>query len=110
MNEHDFIKEEALHIMREVDENPTVNQRLLSKRLNMSLGKTNYLLKELAKKGIIEIVNFSTKPSKAKKLNYILTRKGIEEKIRFTSHFLRKKEREYRRLKEEYEKYVSSSK
>ncbi len=91
--------------MREVDQNPTVNQRLLSKRLNMSLGKTNYLLKELARKGIIEIVNFSTKPSKAKKIKYILTRRGLEEKIKLTSHFLNKKEREYKRLKEEYEKY-----
>ena len=108
MNEHNPIKEETLHIIREVHENPSLNQRLLSKRLNISLGKTNYLLKELAKKGIIEIVNFSTNPGKAKKLHYILTRKGVEEKISLTSHFLRKKEKEYKRLKKEYERYALS--
>ena len=110
MNEHDRFQEEALEVIREVHGNPALNQRLLSQRLNISLGKTNYLIKELAKKGILEIVNFSTKPSKAKKLNYILTRKGIEEKVRLTSHFLRKKEKEYKRLKEEYERYISAKK
>ena len=106
MNEHDSLKEETLHVIREVDENPSLNQRLLSKRLNISLGKTNYLLKELAKKGMIEIVNFSTNPGKAKKLKYILTPKGLQNKISLTQHFLKVKENEYTKLKEEYEKYL----
>jgi len=110
MNEHDSLKEETLHIIREVDNNPALNQRLLSQRLNISLGKTNYLMKELVKKGVIEIVNFSTKPGKANKLKYIITKKGIEHKIVLTSHFLRMKEKEYNRLKQEYEMYVSNRK
>ena len=109
MDEHDLLKEEALHLIREVDEDPSLNQRILSQRLNISLGKTNYLIKELAKKGIIEIVNFSTNPGKTKKLKYILTKKGMEQKINLTFHFLQKKENEYKRLKEEYERYVSES-
>lgn len=109
MQEHEIIHEENLHLIREVDQNPTANQRLLSQRLNISLGKTNYLLKELAKKGIIEIVNFSTNPGKAKKLKYILTKKGIETKMKLTGYFLEMKEREYKSLKEEYEKYVSTT-
>ncbi len=107
MDERDVLKEETLNLIREVDENSSLNQRLLSQRLNISLGKTNYLIKELAKKGIIEIVNFSTKPGKAKKLKYILTRKGLDHKIKLTFHFLQQKEREYKRLKEEYERYVA---
>ncbi len=110
MDEHNLLKEETLHLMREVDENPSLNQRLLSQRLNISLGKTNYLLKELAKKGIIEIVNFSTNPGKAKKLKYILTKKGLEKKISLTFHFLKKKEKEFKKLKDEYEKYALSGK
>ena len=106
MDEQPLLKEETLHLIREVDENPALNQRLLSQRLNISLGKTNYLLKELAKKGIIEIVNFSTKPEKAKKLKYILTKKGIEQKARLTFHFLQQKEKEYKLLKEEHERYI----
>lgn len=109
MNEHMPHKEETLHIMREVEENPSLNQRLLSQRLNISLGKTNYLLKELTKKGIIKIMNFSTNPDKARKIKYVLTQKGMEEKMVLTYHFLKAKEREYKRLKEDYEKAMAGS-
>ena len=104
MNEHNLLKEETLYLIREVEENPSLNQRLLSARLNISLGKTNYLLKELAKKGLIKMASFSRNPGKATKLRYILTKKGLEEKTNLTFHFLKAKEREYKRLKEEYEK------
>lgn len=107
MIEHKFLKEETLHLMKEVSDNPQANQRLLSQRLNVSLGKINYLLKELGKKGIIEIVNFSTNPDKAKKLKYILTPKGMQNKVMLTQHFLKIKENEYNRLKKEYESYVA---
>ncbi len=107
MNEHKVYKEETLHLIRNIEENPSSNQRLLSQKLNISLGKTNYLLKELAKKGIIKIVSFSKNPGKAKKLKYVLTQKGLEEKATLTFHFLKAKEKEYKRLKAEYEKYTS---
>lgn len=109
MNEHNF-KEEVLYLIRELEDNPSLNQRFLSQRLNISLGKTNYLLKELTKKGIIKIVNFSTNPQKTNKLKYILTPKGIKEKINLTYHFLKAKEKEYKRLKEECDKYAEALK
>lgn len=109
MNEHSIYKEEILHLIRNIEENPSSNQRLLSQKLNISLGKTNYLLKELAKKGIIKIVTFSRNPGKAKKLKYVLTQKGLEEKATLTFHFLKAKEKEYKRLKAEYEKYTSGA-
>jgi len=109
MNEHNLAeKEDAFKLIREVGENPSLNQRLLSRRLNISLGKTNYLLRKLAQKGIIKIVNFSKKPDKAKKLQYILTQKGMEEQMALTVHFLKAKEKEYRRLKEDYERQTSN--
>jgi EPS-associated MarR family transcriptional regulator len=110
MNEHSPFNEETLHIIREVDENPSLNQRILSKRLNISLGKTNYLLKELAKKGFIKIVNFSKNPKKGRTVRYILTKKGLEERINLTYHFLQVKEREFERLKEQYNKYTEGLK
>lgn len=103
MNEHSHLKEETLFLMREIGDDPSVNQRLLAKRLNISLGKTNYLIKELAKKGAIKIASFSKNPDKTKKLRYVLTHKGIEDKIELTFHFLKAKEKDYKRLKEEYE-------
>ena len=110
MNEYDSIKEETLHIIREVDSDPSLNQRLLSKKLNMSLGKTNYLLRELAKKGLIKIVSFSKNPKKGKTVKYLLTKKGIQGKIDLTYHFLKVKEKQYEVLKEEYKKYAANTK
>jgi len=105
MNEHDLHeKEDALRLIREVRENPSLNQRLLAQRLNISLGKINYLLKKLAQKGIIKIVSFSKNPGKAKKIQYMLTQKGFEEQLSLTFHFLKAKEKEYKRLKDDYQR------
>jgi EPS-associated MarR family transcriptional regulator len=110
MNEHTFQKEEALDIIRELEENPFVNQRSLSEKLNMSLGKTNYMLKALAQKGFIKIANFTKVPQKNKRkaVKYLLTQDGIQQKIALTYHFLKLKEREYERLKSEYSKYAAT--
>ena len=56
-----------------------VNTRELSKQLNFSIGKLNYCLKELQKKGLIKIKNFK---KNKKKLNYfyLLTPKGVSKK------------------------------
>ena len=55
------IKEEVLNILRLLASGQTgASQRHLSHSLGISLGKTNYLLKSLAAKGLIEIKNFTT--------------------------------------------------
>lgn len=100
----DIPREEALFIIKEIETNPAATQRVVSQKLGISLGKTNYLLKELIKKGLIKGESFSANPGKIKKLSYMLTPKGFEEKIRLTYHFLKKKETEYKLLKEEWEK------
>lgn len=96
-------QEEALFIIKEVETNPAITQRAVSKKLGISLGKTNYLLKELIKKGIIKGESFSVHPGRLKKIAYLLTAKGIEEKMRLTYYFLKIKETEYKLLKEEWE-------
>jgi EPS-associated MarR family transcriptional regulator len=108
MNNHVVHKEEqTLNLIREVEGNPEANQRVLSQKINVSLGKTNYLLQELAKKGLIKISNFSKNPKKAKKIRYILTTKGLQQKMKLTYQFLQVKEAEYKRLKDEYDRYVN---
>lgn len=108
MNNHASIKEEqTLNLIREVEGNPGANQRVLSEKLNVSLGKTNYLLRELAKKGTIKISNFSKTHRKAKKIRYILTGKGLQQKMKLTYQFLQVKEAEYKRLKDECDKYIN---
>ena len=96
-------QEESLSIIKEVETNPATTQRAVSKKLGISLGKTNYLLKELTAKGLIKGKSFSNNPGKLRKIGYLLTPKGFEEKMRLTQHFLKKKEAEYKTLKEEWE-------
>ena len=91
-------------LIREIEANAAVNQRILSQKAGISLGKTNYLLKELVKKGLVKARNFSSRSDKIKRINYILTQKGFQEKIRLMQHFMQRKELEYNRLKEEWEK------
>lgn len=96
-------REEILHIIRHVENDPIVTQRALSHKLDISLGKTNYLLKELIKKGFIKAQSFSRDTGKIQKMNYLLTKEGFEEKMRLTAYFLKAKEDEYNRIKKEWE-------
>jgi len=101
-------KEEVLHIIKHVETDPAVSQRILSNRLNISLGKTNYLLKELIKKGFIKASDFSHNSGKLRKVNYLLTKEGLEEKLRLTRYFLEMKEQEYRIMKKEWEQLIKT--
>ena len=96
-------KEETLFIFNELEANPNATQRDLSSRLNISLGKTNYLLRELILRGFIKVKNFTDNPGKLRKIHYLLTEKGLEEKFRLIKHFLQIKEVEYNKLKQEME-------
>ena len=82
---------------------PSSYTKTTAKELNFSLGKINYCLQELKKKGLIKISNFSKSENKNKYI-YVLTPKGITEKSKITLRFLREKMREYEELKKEIKK------
>lgn len=103
MNEHPP-KEEILHLIREIGASPEITQRDLSIKLRISLGKTNYLIKELIKRGSVSIKNFSSHDAKIKKVMYILTKKGLVQRANLTYHFLKKKEAEFNHMKAEWER------
>ena len=69
----------------ELDSHPT--QRQLSNDLGVSLGKVNYCLKSLIKKGFIKVNNFRNSNNKTQ-YSYLLTPKGIEEKAKLTLDFI----------------------
>lgn len=98
-----ILKEENLHVIKEIEANPNTTQRTISRKLGISLGKTNYILKELIKKGFIKGRSFSNNPGKIKKINYLLTEKGFRERMLLLEHFLKRKESEYNQLKTEFE-------
>jgi EPS-associated MarR family transcriptional regulator len=94
-------QEEILNIFKEIETNPKATQRTISCNLGISLGKTNYLLKELIKKGLVKVKNFSDNPEKLKRISYFLTKKGLKQKIRLLHLYLQIKEAEYNRIKRE---------
>ena len=79
-----------------------LNQRALSKRLGFSVGKTNYILKSLVEKGLLKIERFAHSQNKLN-YRYVLTPKGISERISLTECFIERKRQEYQQLSQELE-------
>ena len=97
-----------LDILRTISKKPNISQRKLSKELGFSLGKLNYCIKLLQKKGLIKIQNFK---KNKKKLNYlyILTPQGISKKTKLTINFMKKKMKEYDELMKEEEVNIKNN-
>ena len=91
-----------LKVLRQLEENPDVTQRELAEVLGVSLGKANYCLKALIKRGLVKARNFQNSANKRAYL-YVLTPKGIEAKARISVRFLRLKLEEYETLNREIE-------
>ena len=98
MNEN----QDHFEILRKLNKKPQSSQRELAQELGFSLGKLNYCLKELQKKGLIKIENFKKNPNKINYL-YVLTPEGLAQKTKLTINFMKRKMREYDELKKEIE-------
>ena len=96
---------EILYLLKKIESNSKITQRKLAKDLGYSLGKLNYCLKELQKKGLIKIKNFKKNPNKINYL-YVLTPEGLSQKTKLTINFMKRKMREYDELKREYDESV----
>ena len=89
-----------LEVLRQLESQPHLNQRGLAERLNLSLGKANYCLRALVRKGLVKIHNFRRSDNKLA-YAYLLTPRGLQEKARLTVLFLKIKQEEYERLNNE---------
>lgn len=87
-------------VLRKIYNDPNLKQRDLAKKLGLSLGKINYCIQALKKKGLIKINNFKNNKSKLNYL-YILTPRGVSKKTRLTINYMRKKMQEYDELQAE---------
>ena len=97
--------QDNFNLLRKIQNRPESTQRELAKDLGFSLGKLNYCLKELNKKGLIKIKNFRNKKKKITYIKkYVLTPKGINLRINLTIQFMKKKIKEYDELKSEINK------
>ncbi len=84
-----------LELLQELEKNPVVSQRELSHKFGIALGLTNAYLKEMVRKGWVEIKGLNRH-----KLGYYLTPKGFEKKAKLTSHFISWKVQHYASLKD----------
>ena len=92
--------EDHFELLRKIQRKPKSSQRELAGELGFSLGKLNYCLKELQKKGLIKINNFKKSNNKINYI-YVLTPRGIDHRLKLTIKFMKKKIQEYDELKSE---------
>ena len=95
------INEKHFEILRIIQKKSDTTQRKLASELNLSLGKINYCINELKKKGLIKFKRFKMKEHKIENIRYILTSSGIKERTKLTINFMKVKMREYDNLKKE---------
>lgn len=73
----------TLKLLEAIEKDDTQSQRDLAKKLGISLGLVNSLIKRIAKKGYFKI---TTVPKN--RVKYILTPKGFSEKIALTYRYI----------------------
>ena len=96
-------------LLKVLQDNPDLSQRELAREIGLSLGKTNFCIRALIEKGFIKANNFRNSQNKVA-YAYLLTPRGIEEKVQATAFFLRRKVAEYAELEKEIEQLRSEVK
>ena len=96
-------RQDHYDLLRKIKERPVSTQRELASELGFSLGKLNYCLKSLKKKGHIKLKNFQNNKNKIN-YAYILTPRGLAIKTKLTVNFMKRKMKEYNELAKELKK------
>lgn len=105
MNTQQYKEYIELQVLESLAENKT--QTTIAQELTMAIGKVNYIANALIEKGFIKAGNFVNAENK-KKYKYLLTEKGLNEKITITKKFIKIKKAEYEKMQRELEKYEST--
>ena len=90
-------KETVVKLLNIPFKNPEYSQRDIASALGISLGKVNYVLRALIDKGLIKTERFINSRNKWA-YRYLLTPRGIKEKLRLTRDFVKRKIKEYESL------------
>ena len=98
-----YEKQDHFDLLRKIKERLASTQRELASELGFSLGKLNYCLKSLKKKGHIKLKNFQNNKNKIN-YAYILTPRGLAIKTKLTVNFMKRKMKEYDELAKELKK------
>ena len=94
--------ETSYRLLKQLEANPNISQRELSRTLGMSLGKVNYCLKALIRQGLVKSTTLDS--GRARRVcAYPLTPAGLRSKGEIALAFLRRKQGEYEQLGREIE-------
>ena len=96
--------QDQFNVLRSLDKEKNTSQRKLASKLGFSLGKLNFLINALKKKGFIKINRFKKNKKKVGYI-YVLTATGITKRTKYALTFMKKKMKEYEELKKDISKY-----
>ena len=103
MSSHPLSQEIRYRLLKYLADHPDASQRELARELGVSVGKVNYCLRALIEKGLVKVRNFRKNENKSAYV-YLLTPRGVEEKVNVTLDFLKWKREEYDLLSKEIER------
>ena len=103
---NNFEQEIRYRLLQIFSQESALSQRDMAGRIGVSLGKVNYCISELAKKGLIEIIRFKSAKNKMP-YTYVPTPRGIQEKAKLTVRFLKQKLMEYEEVKNQIRQLAS---
>lgn len=106
LNMHALTHETRYRLLKYLAEHPDATQRELARELGISVGKTNYCLQALIKKGWVKVHNFRRSERKSA-YAYVLTPRGIEEKLNVTHAFLSRMIDQYDVMRQEIDRLMS---
>ena len=98
--ENTFDNETRYRLLRFLQQHPDWSQRQIARGLGITLGKVNYCLRALTELGFIKVGRFTRSQNKSD-YRYLLTPKGVAEKIKTTARFLMHKQEEFEVIKQE---------
>ena len=81
-------------LLKLIQGNGDLTQRQMAQEIGISVGKLNYCISELTKKGLVKVLRFKNSKDKRAYV-YLLTPHGLEEKVKLTLSFLRSTIEEY---------------
>lgn len=90
----------SYRILKEIENNPYHTQRSLAEKLDVSLGKINFIISGLVEKGIIKVKKLKNHPDKIR-WQYILTPEGVKEKVKITMDYMQIRKREFESIQKE---------
>jgi DNA-binding MarR family transcriptional regulator len=93
--------EQDLWILEQIEQNPDITQADLAGRLGVAVGSVNWYLKRLVNKGHIKV-----RQMQRRRLRYLITPKGVAEKVRLTYEYMHFSLQVYREVRAEAQRLL----